>query len=128
MRRILIDTHVLLWWLKDDDNLGISAGQLIDDESNAIYVSAVTSWEITIKRNKGLLKVPEDIDSVIGSAALSKLPISVFHGQKAGTLPEHHRDPFDRMLIAQAQAEGLELMTADSALPAYGIKLIDARQ
>lgn len=127
MRKLLLDTHAFLWWLDGDDQLGESAIGLISDESNEVYVSAATSWEISIKCNKGLLVAPEDIDGAIDKVGFSKLSISVFHGQQAGNLPEHHKDPFDRMLIAQAQAEGLEILTCDSVFPKYGVRLIDAK-
>lgn len=127
MRRLLLDTHAFLWWLDGDKHLGPLAIELISDESNEIYVSAATSWEISIKCNKGLLQAPEDIDAAIDQVGFSKLPISVFHGQQAGNLPDHHKDPFDRMLIAQAQAEGLEILTCDSVFPMYGVRLINAK-
>jgi len=126
MRKVLLDTHVFLWWLDGNDQLGKSALELISDECNEVYVSAATAWEISIKSNKGLLEAPEDIDTAIEKVSFSKLPISVFHGQQAGNLPGHHKDPFDRMLIAQAQAEGLEILTCDSVFPLYGVRLINA--
>jgi PIN domain nuclease of toxin-antitoxin system len=127
MRKVLLDTHVFLWWLAGDTQLGEAAIELISDESNQVYLSAATSWEISVKRNKGLLKAPYDIDAAIDKVGFSKLPISVFHGEQADNLPDHHKDPFDRMLIAQAQAEGLEIITCDCVFPKYGIKLIDAK-
>lgn len=127
MRRLLLDTHVLLWWLSDDENLGDHARKLIADTRNEIFISAATTWEISIKKNKGLLTAPDDMDRIVEDEGFSKLPVSLFHGDKAGDLPEIHRDPFDRMLVAQAQAEGLEIMTVDAEIPKYGIKLIDPR-
>lgn len=127
MRKILLDTQVFLWWLAGDSQLGGYAVELIRDESNQIFVSAATSWEISIKRNKGLLEAPEDICAVIDKVGFSMLSVSVFHGQQAGGLPSLHKDPFDRMLIAQAQAEGLEILTSDSVFPLYGVKLINAK-
>ena len=127
MRRLLLDTHVLLWWLNDDRNIGNLTRQMIADARNEVFVSAVTTWEISIKKNKGLLEAPDDMDRIVEDEGFSKLPVSLFHGEKAGDLPGIHRDPFDRMLVAQAQAEGLELITADPEIPKYGIKLIDPR-
>jgi PIN domain nuclease of toxin-antitoxin system len=127
VKRLLLDTHVLLWWLADDPALGTSARALIADARNEVFVSAASTWEIAIKRAKGLLQAPDNIDGVVEDENFSKLAISLFHGESAGSLPEIHRDPFDRMLIAQAQAEGLELMTSDSEIPKYGIRVIDAR-
>jgi len=128
MRRLLLDTHVLLWWLCDDENLGDQATQLIADARNEIFISAATTWEISIKKNMGLLEAPDDMDRIVEDEGFSKLPISLFHSEKAGGLPEIHRDPFDRMLIAQAQAEGLEIMTVDPEIPRYGIKWVDPQK
>jgi PIN domain nuclease of toxin-antitoxin system len=126
MRKVLIDTHVLLWWLSDDDSLGQSARQLIINPRNEIFVSAASSWEIAIKKKKGLLIAPDDIDAVVEDEGFSKLPMTIFHGEQAGALEEIHKDPFDRMLIAQAQSEGVELLTADKIIPQYGVRVIDA--
>ena len=126
MRNVLIDTHIFLWWLSDDKSLGQLSRQIISDPRNKIYVSGATSWEISIKKKKGLLEAPENIDAIVEDEGFSKLPISLFHGELAGSLEEIHSDPFDRMLIAQTQSEGLELMTIDSIIPKYAVKVIDA--
>lgn len=127
MRSVLLDTHVLLWWLMNDPVLGPEAREIIAEPRNRIVVSAATGWEIAIKRQLGKLTAPADIEAVVEDRGFAKLPISFFHGQQAGLLPPHHRDPFDRMLIAQAQAEGLELMTADPVFRLYGARLVDAK-
>ena len=127
MRKVLLDTHVLLWWLADHPKLGEKSRKIITDERNDIFVSAVSIWEIAIKKNKGLLKAPDNIDAIVEDEGFSKLAISLFHGEQAGSLENIHRDPFDRMLIAQAQAEGLELLTADKTIPKYGLRVIDAK-
>ena len=127
MRRLLLDTHVLLWWLADDPALGAVTRQLIGESRNQVLVSAASIWEVSIKRSKGLLEVPDDLEALVEDEGFTKLPISLFHAQQAGALPEIHRDPFDRMLIAQAQAEGLELVTADGIIPQYGVKVVSAR-
>ena len=126
MRRLLLDTHTLLWWLADDPRLGHNARALIQDAHNEIYVSAASAWEISIKKACGKLVAPDDLDGILEHEGFEELPISFFHGERAGTLPPVHRDPFDRMLIAQAQAEGLDIMTADEMLKQYGIKVVDA--
>ena len=126
MRAVLLDTHALLWWLADDPALGPSAREIIAEPRNRVFVSAAMGWEIAIKQQLGKLTAPADIETVVEQKGFAKLPISFFHGQQAGALPLHHRDPFDRMLIAQAQAEGLELMTADPAFRAYAVRLIEA--
>ena len=95
------------------------------DPRNEIFVSGATLWEIAIKK-KGLLQAPDDIESIVEDEGFLKLPISLFHGEQAGSLEEIHRDPFDRMLIAQAQSNGLELLTADGIIPRYSIRVIDA--
>lgn len=128
MKRLLLDTHVLLWWLSDDPRLGQTTRQVIADPRNDIYVSAASTWEISIKRSLGKLSAPDDMDSIIGDEGFDKLPISLFHGDQAGMLPEHHKDPFDRMLIAQAQAEGLVVVTNDEKITRYGIRVMDTKK
>jgi PIN domain nuclease of toxin-antitoxin system len=126
MKRILLDTHALIWWLNGDNKLGLNAIEQISNPENDIYVSAATVWEMSIKQQMGKLVAPEDIESKVEQAGFSALPITLFHGQQAGKLPLHHKDPFDRMLIAQSQAEGLQILTKDEHFPAYGIRLINA--
>jgi PIN domain nuclease of toxin-antitoxin system len=126
MKRILLDTHALIWWMNGDQALGEFALECIANENNQVYVSAASVWEMSIKRQLGKLECPVDLDSVIESLGFSKLPISIFHSEQAGQLPIHHKDPFDRMLIAQAQAEGLQIITKDGHFLSYGISLIDA--
>ncbi|WP_235864442.1 type II toxin-antitoxin system VapC family toxin [Pseudomonas migulae] len=122
-----MDTHAFLWWLSDDSSLGEDARQMIGEPRNQVLVSAASIWEISIKQAKGMLEAPEDLEALVEDEGFTKLPISLFHGQQAGKLPEIHRDPFDRMLIAQAQAEGLELVTADGIIPQYGVRVVSAR-
>ncbi len=126
MRRLLLDTHVLLWWLADSPQLGPGARALIADPHNAVIVSSASAWEISIKKALGRLEAPDDLDGVVEEEGFEKLAISFFHGERAGELPPLHRDPFDRMLIAQAQAEGLDLVTGDRMLGQYGVKTVDA--
>lgn len=136
MRKILLDTHVLLWWIDDEKHklLGQAARQAIMDIRNDIYVSAATAWEIAIKVNIGSLIAPTDIDQIVEDKGFLKLEISLFHGQQAGNLPivksdnRDHKDPFDRMLIAQAQAEGMYLLSSDEVFRTYPVRLIDAKQ
>ena len=123
MRRCLLDTHALLWWLADAPEIGERCKEIISDERNEIFVSAATTWEISIKMALGKLTAPEDMDSVVEDEGFSKLPISLYHGQLAGQLPNIHRDPFDRMLIAQAQSEGLLFITADQIIPQYSLRI-----
>lgn len=128
MKRLLLDTHVLLWWLADDPSLGKKAKAAIMDGRNEVYVSAASTWEISIKKSLDKLVAPDDMDTIVEEESFMKLPISLYHGQIAGTLPPHHRDPFDRMLIAQAQAEGLAIATSDGIFSRYGVRVMEPRE
>lgn len=128
MRRVLLDTHAFLWWLSDDPRLGEKVRRIISDGRNQIFVSAVTGWEISIKKALGKLEAPSNLDAIIEDEGFEHLPITFFHGEQAGALPDYHKDPFDRMLVAQSQAEGLELITSDEYIPRYGIRTIPAEQ
>jgi len=123
---LLLDTHVLLWWLADDPRLGGKASAAIREGKNQVYVSAASAWEASIKKALGKLEMPEDLDNIVEDERFLKLPISFYHGQVAGQLPPHHRDPFDRMLVAQAQTEGLTIVTADADIALYDVKVIKA--
>ena len=126
MKRLLLDTHVLLWWLSDDAQLGEETRRAISNPRNQVYVSAASTWEISIKKTIGKLSAPDDMDAIVEDEGFDKLPITLFHGEQAGLLPEHHKDPFDRMLIAQAQAEGLIIVTNDEKIARYNIRTMDA--
>ena len=128
MKRLLLDTHVLLWWLSDDPQLGESSRQTIINPRNQVYVSAASTWEISIKKSIGKLTAPDDMDAIVESEGFEKLPITLFHGDQAGSLPELHKDPFDRMLIAQAQSEGLVIVTNDEKITQYNIRIMDAKK
>lgn len=127
MKRLLLDTHAFLWALNGSPELGSVAASLIADPDNVVYVSAASIWEAGIKAKLGKLDAPDDLDVFIVEMGCIELPISAYHSKQAANLPEHHRDPFDRVLIAQAQAEGLIIVTADTVFPQYGITLVDAR-
>ena len=126
MQRLLLDTHVLLKTLADDPGLKPNTRNAITDPMNEVYVSAVSVWEITIKRSLGKLEAPDGIASVVEESGFLELAITSFHAEQAGNLPPHHRDPFDRMLVAQAQAEGMSIVTSDSRIPLYGVRTIAA--
>ena len=128
MQRFLLDTHVFLWWLEDSPELGSRCRDVLGDERNEVFVSAVTAWEISVKAAIGKLEAPEDIDSIVEEEGFNKLAISLYHGQLAGRLPALHRDPFDRMLIAQAQAEGLILITVDENIIRYQVRCRNPRE
>ena len=123
--RLLLDTHTLLWWLSDPP-LETTARDHIADHGNPVFVSAATAWEITVKQALGKLTAPDDLESVVASGGFEALPISFAHGLTAGRLPPHHRDPFDRILIAQAQHEGLAVVTRDSVFAAYDVATVAA--
>jgi PIN domain nuclease of toxin-antitoxin system len=126
VKRLLLDTHALLWWLSDDSQLGEDTRRVISNPRNQVYVSAASTWEISIKKTIGKLSAPDDMDVIVEDEGFDKLPITLFHGEQAGLLPEHHKDPFDRMLIAQAQAEGLIIVTNDEKIARYNIRTMDA--
>ena len=121
---LLLDTHALLWWLSDDPALKAEARQAIGQASNTIYVSAASAWEISIKKALGKLDAPNDLHGALLANHFEALPITTGHATSAGQLPRHHDDPFDRMLIAQAQAEQLTLVTHDTIFRPYGIPVI----
>ena len=118
---LLIDTHILLWWLADDSALSFKARSLISDECNLIFVSTASIWEIIIKKAIGKLEAPDNIEETLKENQFRELPITLRHVIAIGHLPNHHKDPFDRMLIAQAKCETLTLMTADEKLTFYEV-------
>lgn len=124
--RLLLDTHVLLWWLDDRPALGAEARDLISHGDNEVFVSAISAAEIAIKSSVGKLRVPEDLQQQLDRNAFVPLPLSIRHGLAVEALPMHHRDPFDRLLIAQAQCEDLTMVTADRAFAAYDLRMVDA--
>jgi PIN domain nuclease of toxin-antitoxin system len=125
VRRLLLDTHAFLWWLTDDPALGAGAKEAIADPGSAVYVSAATVWEIAIKEQIGRLEVLDaDIVAEISANEFAELPVAARHAYRAGGLPQHHADPFDRMLIAQAQLEGLICVTCDPSFEAYGVPVL----
>jgi PIN domain nuclease of toxin-antitoxin system len=124
--RLLLDTHALLWWLDDHPRLGAEARRLIGDRGNDVYFSAASVWEAGIKAAKGLLRLSADFDAKLAAEALIPKPITHHHARTAAALPSLHKDPFDRLLVAQCQIEGLTLVTQDSVLAGYGIPLIEA--
>jgi PIN domain nuclease of toxin-antitoxin system len=123
--RLLLDTHALLWWLADD-GLTPQAQDAIADPGNLVAVSAASAWEISIKKVLGKLAAPDDLEYQVQAGGFSPLPISIAHGIAAGKLPRHHEDPFDRMLIAQAFAKELTIVTRDKRFGEYGVALLPA--
>ena len=124
--RLLLDTHAFLWWLAGHSSLPGRVRAEIDTSGSDVFVSAASAWEITTKYRLGKLPQAEpaarDVMQIIESQQFTPLAISVKHGQLAGALAGHHRDPFDRMLIAQAISEDLALVSNERAFDAYGVK------
>jgi PIN domain nuclease of toxin-antitoxin system len=120
----LLDTHVFLWALGESDRLDPKAAAAIQNTNHAVFVSAVTSVEIAIKSALGKLEVPPDLEAEIGLRGFSHLPFHFRHGAALSSLPVHHQDPFDRMLIAQAMLEGLTIITHDRKFAAYPVEVL----
>lgn len=126
--RILLDTHALLWWLSGDASLSARARAAIADEGNEVHVSAASAWEVTTKHRLGKLPgagpLAVDFAREVTAQRFIPMPITLQHGQSAGALQGQHRDPFDRMLIAQAREERMALISNEVAFDAYGITRI----
>lgn len=120
---LLLDTHAFLWWMREED-MSAAASSAIADPDTLAMVSAATVWEIAIKRALGKLDAPEPLEDELEAHGFRPLPISVAHAERAGGLPLHHKDPFDRMLVAQAQIEDLVLVTRDPAIGAYEVRTL----
>jgi PIN domain nuclease of toxin-antitoxin system len=123
---LLLDTCVLLWWLGDPSRMRPEAHAAIADGSRRVVVSAASSWEMAIKRRLGRIDYPSNLVEVLRACRFEVLDIKVAHTLAVAELPLHHQDPFDRMLVAQAQLEGLMVVTRDPSFRAYGVPLLDA--
>ncbi|MXY24362.1 MAG: type II toxin-antitoxin system VapC family toxin [Acidobacteria bacterium] len=126
MVRLLLDTHVLLWSLTEPRKLRRETREALEDEHNDVFVSAVSGWEIAVKRALGKLRAPDDLEAGVRQQGFLPLHLTFLHAEQAGALPPHHGDPFDRMLVAQAQVEGLAIVTRDARIPLYGIRTMKA--
>lgn len=126
--RVLLDTQAFLWWVEDDRRLSPGARQAIADPGADVFFSVASAWEMAIKVRVGRLHAPPDMASAVLSQIeanhMTVLPIALTHALRVRDLADHHRDPFDRLLVAQADVENLPLVSADSALDAYGIDRI----
>jgi len=126
--RFLIDTHCWLWAVRSPERLPLAAIKLIESKDNSIVLSSASALEIAIKSSIGKLELSEPaadfVTSQLAALSMTTLPVYLSHALRVGLLPHHHNDPFDRLLVAQCQIEGLPLMTADGALAAYDIELI----
>jgi PIN domain nuclease of toxin-antitoxin system len=122
----LLDTHALLWWILDDPLLSRAARKVISDTRNTILISAASAWEVATKVRLGKLPIAADLANdfaqCIEGEGFEPLEITVDHATRAGLLPEHHKDPFDRMLIAQSQAENIAIISKDKLFDSYGVR------
>lgn len=126
--RVLLDTHALIWWLAGDEKLSPTARAIVEDEDNEVFVSAASAWEIATKHRLGKLPgagpLAVDFAREVRAQGFSPLPITLEHGQVAGALPGEHRDPFDRMLVAQAFEEKMALVSIEAVFDGYGVTRI----
>jgi PIN domain nuclease of toxin-antitoxin system len=123
----LLDTHAFLWWCADDHRLAAAERRAIRDGANDVYLSAASVWEMAIKQALGRLEVPEPASEASARLGISRLPVDFEHAEAAARLPPLHRDPFDRMIVAQARIEGLTLVTRDPLVRSYpGVAFLPA--
>src|SRR5436190_6797575 len=123
--KVLLDTHALIWWFEGSPKLSKRASSVLGNPSNAIFISAVVGWELAIKVQVGKFHTPslvQDLDGIIQREGFAELGISLEHAVRAGLLPMHHRDPFDRLLVAQAQALNVPIVTPDAVFDHYGVQ------
>ncbi len=123
---LLVDAHALLWWLADDPQLNPASAKSITDPANVVLVSAATVWEIEVKRVAGRLEAPQDLLGATRQTGMDTLPVTGLDAVNAAKLPTHHADPFDRMLVAQAQRLDALIVTRDATLGAYGVDVLPA--
>ena len=128
--KLLLDSHVFLWWLEDSALLSARMRSAIAEPRDSISVSAATIWELALKISIGRLKIKapdaERIDEYIGACGFTELPVRAAHAAAAARLPRHHNDPFDRLLVAQAQIEGMTLVSADKLIARYQVNVLGA--
>jgi PIN domain nuclease of toxin-antitoxin system len=118
--QLLVDAHALIWWTISPEKLSIRARQALSDPRNGVVVSIATFWEIAIKRSIGKLNYASDLEATLEDEGFGLLPLTFEHLRQLEALPLHHRDPFDRMLAAQAIADGFAIITADRRIAQYG--------
>ncbi len=122
--RFLLDTHILLWWLEDNPKLPWNIREIIQNPESLIFVSAATMWEMSIKKSLGKLDIPDDLLEMLKDNEFQVLGVTADHGLKVGDLPYHHKDPFDRILIAQALCERLMVISRDDKFKLYDVPLL----
>ena len=121
--RLLLDTQVFIWWRENSPRLGADTREMIAG-ADLVFISVASAWEVAIKVGLGRLRIPGSFEQGVDESRFSKLPITFSHAAAVATLPAHHADPFDRMLIAQAQAEGLTLVTHDRRFEVYRLPIV----
>lgn len=125
---VLLDTHVVLWWFAEPARVGKAAKEAISNPANTVFVSAATAWEIAIKSALGRLSVAPTLGDwfpqQLEENEFTPLPITLSHALRVAALPQHHNDPFDRLLVAQADLEGLTIISADSLIGRYGVPVV----
>ena len=122
--RLLLDTHALIWLISDNPDVSPNVREAVNDPDNEVFVSVASVWEISIKRSRGRLDAPENLVEQLKNSDYTTLLVNLDHADRAGRLPLHHRDPFDRMLVAQAQTEDLVLVTRDRFIPRYAVETL----
>ena len=126
--KVLLDTHTFLWWIANDSQLSEHARTVIEDADHQLFLSAASGWEIAIKTRIGKLRLADDLQGFVSEQlrinAIQVLPIQMAHALHVTTLPDHHRDPFDRMLVAQSQLEQLPILTIDPQIAKYSVTVI----
>ena len=125
--KILLDTHLLLWWLEGGSQLPQTARRLVADPENTVFVSAVSLWEIWLKQSLGKLLLPDNFEEALAAELFENLPLTGKQAREVARLPWLHRDPFDRMLVAQARVSRLRLLTADETVASYGDPVLLAK-
>lgn len=126
--KALLDTHTFLWWIADDPQLSLAARQVIGDGATALFLSVASGWEISIKSRLGKLRLPADLQGFVAEQmrinAIQVLPVAMIHALHVHSLPDHHRDPFDRLLVAQSQIERMPILTRDAQIARYDVSVI----
>ena len=126
MARLLLDTHAFLWSLTEPQRLSQRTRAVIEDPRSEVFVSSISGWEIALKRALGKLQAPDNLEASIKKQGFTPLPLTFHHAEQAGALPPHHGDPFDRMLVAQAQIEGRIGVTRDRHISRYDVRTMPA--
>jgi PIN domain nuclease of toxin-antitoxin system len=124
--KLLLDTHAMIWTFSAPQMLSVHARDAISAEENEVFVSVISPWEIAIKRAKKRLRAPDDLGNAVEAHRFQLLPVLLRHTAAIGSMPNHHGDPFDRMLVAQAIVDGLTLVTTDRVLRRYPVSLLPA--